>query len=105
MVVSARSAECDSDWADSGVPIAVQRRRKEVGLMGSIDSDGRMIHLCAFLQAVGHLPSAWRHPSTNPEGVDGLEHWARLANVAERGLFDAVFLADQLVVNDFGIRL
>ncbi len=73
--------------------------------MGSMNSDGRTIHLCAFLQSVGHLPSAWRHPSTNPEGVDGLEHWAHLANVAERGLFDAVFIADQLAVGEFGIRL
>lgn len=54
----------------------------------------RKLHLNAFLAASGHHEASWRHADTHPErGVD-IQHYIRLARIAERGLLDSVFLAD-----------
>jgi FMN-dependent oxidoreductase (nitrilotriacetate monooxygenase family) len=42
----------------------------------------------------GHLPCAWRLPSTDPAHAGDLETIARLAQLAESGCFDSIFLAD-----------
>ncbi|AYJ48293.1 LLM class flavin-dependent oxidoreductase [Rhodococcus sp. P1Y] len=56
----------------------------------------RTMHLALFAQGVGVSQSVWRSPRTDPAMVDTLKHWAHLAQTAERGCFDAFFVADQL---------
>jgi len=54
----------------------------------------RRLHLNAFLMAHGHHEAAWRLPGADPEAETDIEHWKRLARIAEAARFDAVFLAD-----------
>lgn len=59
----------------------------------------KYLHLGAFIRGPGHHLAAWRHPSVGPVGLD-FEHYRRAAAIAERGLFDTVFLADSLAVRN-----
>jgi alkanesulfonate monooxygenase len=54
----------------------------------------RQFRLGAFIQATGHHISAWRHPNTQIDAGLNFEHYKEITQTAERGLFDAVFLAD-----------
>lgn len=54
----------------------------------------RQIRLGAFLQATGHHVAAWRHPQSQADAGINLGHYKALAQEAERGLFDMVFVAD-----------
>ena len=58
----------------------------------------RKIRLGAFLPGGGQHVAAWRHPDQPVDGATSLEFHKRLAQTAERGLFDAYFLADGLAV-------
>jgi FMN-dependent oxidoreductase (nitrilotriacetate monooxygenase family) len=55
------------------------------------------LHLNAFLWDVGHHEAAWRLPESDPYAVWDVEHYKRLARIAERGLMDSLFLADSPV--------
>lgn len=59
----------------------------------------RKIRLGAFLPGGGQHVAAWRHPDQPVEGATSLEFHKRLVQTAERGLFDAYFLADNLSVS------
>ncbi len=63
----------------------------------------RKIRLGAFLPGAGQHIAAWRHPGSNEAGPLNFEHYKRLAQTAERGLFDAFFLADGLAANFGGV--
>lgn len=63
----------------------------------------RQLRLGAFLPGAGQHIAAWRHPGSNAFGPLNFEHYKRLAQTAERGLFDAFFLADGLGVNFSGV--
>jgi alkanesulfonate monooxygenase len=54
------------------------------------------MHLGAFMWGVGHHLAAWRHPSSDPSLVTDWRHYVRLAQIAERGTFDAIFFADNV---------
>ncbi len=54
----------------------------------------RQMHLGAFLYPTGHHVAAWRHPQAAADAGINLGHYQHLARVAERGLFDLIFLAD-----------
>jgi N-acetyl-S-(2-succino)cysteine monooxygenase len=54
----------------------------------------RQIHLNLFMRLYGHHPSAWQRESTAREDAFSPDWFANLARICERGLFDAVFLAD-----------
>ncbi|MET0386856.1 MAG: LLM class flavin-dependent oxidoreductase [Polyangiales bacterium] len=56
----------------------------------------RQIRLGAFISGPGHHVAAWRHPESEADGRFNLEHLKQVTQTAERGLFDAVFLADGL---------
>ncbi|AEG09026.1 MULTISPECIES: LLM class flavin-dependent oxidoreductase [Sinorhizobium] len=58
----------------------------------------RQIKLGAFLPGGGQHIAAWRHPDAPADGATNFEFHRRLAETAERGLFDAYFLADNLSV-------
>jgi len=54
----------------------------------------RQLHFNAFLMGCGHHEAAWRLPESDPFASLDLGHWAELAQIAERGAFDSLFLAD-----------
>jgi N-acetyl-S-(2-succino)cysteine monooxygenase len=54
----------------------------------------RQMKLGAFLYPTGHHVAAWRHPQANARAGIDIEHYKLLAQTAERGLFDLLFLAD-----------
>lgn len=54
----------------------------------------RELHLNAFLMEAGHHEAAWRLPESNPRADFDLDHWIRLARLAEDAKFDSLFLAD-----------
>ena len=56
----------------------------------------RKIRLGAFLPGGGQHIAAWRHPDSPVDGATSFDFHVRLAQEAERGLFDAYFLADGL---------
>ncbi len=60
------------------------------------------IRLNAFtMNSVGHLsPGLWRHPRDQSRRYLDLDYWIELAQTLERGLIDAVFIADVLGVYD-----
>ncbi|GBD57812.1 LLM class flavin-dependent oxidoreductase [Gluconobacter wancherniae] len=50
--------------------------------------------LAAFLLPTGHHAAAWRHPGSAPDAGSNFQRQLDQAKLAERGLFDAVFIAD-----------
>jgi FMN-dependent oxidoreductase (nitrilotriacetate monooxygenase family) len=54
----------------------------------------RELHLNAFLMEAGHHEAAWRLPGSNPRADFDLDHWIKLAQMAETAKFDSLFLAD-----------
>ncbi|WOQ16107.1 LLM class flavin-dependent oxidoreductase [Raineyella sp. W15-4] len=64
----------------------------------------RQLHLNAFLYYAGHHEAAWRHPSSGADRLTDLDYWTELATTAERGLLDAIFLADAPVYDDRQVR-
>lgn len=63
-------------------------------------SDDRKMRLGAFLMAGGHHIAAWRHPDAYaPAGVD-IDHFITLAQIAERGRFDMIFVEDAAAIRE-----
>jgi FMN-dependent oxidoreductase (nitrilotriacetate monooxygenase family) len=52
--------------------------------------------LLAFLMQTGGHIAGWRHPRAAQAALLDVDYFTNLAQVAERGLFDAVFLADSV---------
>ncbi|KAF0815142.1 Nitrilotriacetate monooxygenase component A [Andreprevotia sp. IGB-42] len=52
------------------------------------------LKLGAFIQATGHHIAAWRHPGSQADSGVNIDHYQQVAQTAERGKFDLVFLAD-----------
>ena len=52
------------------------------------------MRLGAFIIAAGHHRAAWRHVQTHDATETNVQHFIEIAKVAERGLFDMLFLAD-----------
>lgn len=59
----------------------------------------RQLHLNANILASGRHDAAWRLED-NPGSVTDIDAFIRIAQIAERGTFDAVFLADGPQLND-----
>lgn len=55
---------------------------------------GRQLHLNVNTLNSGFYSSAWRAPSGDPRAFVDVAHYVRVAQIAERGTFDAIFLAD-----------
>ncbi|MDH2327216.1 LLM class flavin-dependent oxidoreductase [Cereibacter sp. SYSU M97828] len=64
----------------------------------------RQIKLGAFLPGGGQHIAAWRHPDSPADGATNFDFHVQLARTAERGLFDAYFLADGLSAKFGGIE-
>lgn len=59
----------------------------------------RKIRLGAFLPGGGQHIASWRHPDQPADGAVNFDFHRQLAQTAERGLFDAYFLADGLAAS------
>jgi len=60
----------------------------------------RKLHLNVNLLHSGVYASAWRLPESNPGAFYDVGHYIDVAKIAERGKFDAIFLADTPAVTD-----
>ena len=58
----------------------------------------RQLHLCAFPHSG---PLGWRHAGAESEGDMNVDFYVRIAKAAERGKFDAMFLADNVAMNEW----
>lgn len=58
----------------------------------------RQLHINLFIQSRGHHEASWRHPAAAPQSLDDLSYYQGCARTAEAGLFDSIFLADQLAL-------
>src|ERR1700722_7412349 len=58
----------------------------------------RQLHLNLFIHSRGHHEASWRHPGTSPFALTDIRYYQDLAQRAEAGLFDSIFLADQLAL-------
>jgi FMN-dependent oxidoreductase (nitrilotriacetate monooxygenase family) len=56
------------------------------------------MRLGAFFNPTGHHVASWRHPRAQADAGINFKHYVELAQTAERGKFDMVFLADSLGV-------
>lgn len=61
---------------------------------------GKQMHLNLFIHSRGHHEASWRHPKSSPKALTDISYLTDAAQTAELGLFDSIFLADTLVVND-----
>src|SRR6187455_1133425 len=60
----------------------------------------RQLHLNLFIHSRGHHEASWRHPASSPLPLTDIRYYQDLAQRAEAGLFDSIFLADQLALGD-----
>jgi len=59
----------------------------------------RRMHLNLFIQSRGHHEASWRHPQASPRPLTDIRYYQDVAQRAEAGLFDSIFLADQLALD------
>lgn len=60
---------------------------------------GQQIKLGLSMRQTGYHTAAWRHPQVDAAGSMDINHFIRMANLAEKGLFDCVFMADSLAIH------
>lgn len=58
------------------------------------------MHLGMSIRGLGYHPAAWRHPEVPADGTLRFEHYARSAQVAERGKCDMIFFADGIGIRE-----
>jgi FMN-dependent oxidoreductase (nitrilotriacetate monooxygenase family) len=57
-------------------------------------ADKPKLKLGAFLYPTGHHIAAWRHPDAQADAGSNFAHYVELAQLAEAGKFDLIFMAD-----------
>ena len=64
--------------------------------------EAKPIHFNVFeMNCISHLsPGLWRYPKDQALQYKVIEYWQNIAKVAEKGLFDAIFIADVIGVYD-----
>ncbi|WP_407649733.1 LLM class flavin-dependent oxidoreductase [Thermaerobacillus caldiproteolyticus] len=60
----------------------------------------KQIKLAAYLIGTGMHIASWRHPDAQPTASIDVQHFIKLAQIAERGKFDMVFIPDSLAINE-----
>ncbi|MDH3602820.1 MAG: LLM class flavin-dependent oxidoreductase, partial [Candidatus Tectomicrobia bacterium] len=60
----------------------------------------RQMHLNLFIHSRGHHEASWRHPTSSPRSLFDIRYYQELAQQAEAGLFDSIFFADQLALQE-----
>jgi FMN-dependent oxidoreductase (nitrilotriacetate monooxygenase family) len=58
------------------------------------------MHLNLFIQSRGHHEASWRHPASSPLALSDIGYYKDVAQRAEAGLFDSIFLADSLAMGE-----
>jgi FMN-dependent oxidoreductase (nitrilotriacetate monooxygenase family) len=61
---------------------------------------GEMMKLGAFFHPTGNHVAAWLHPEAQIDAGTNFRHYAQIAQTAERGKFDLMFVADAVAVRD-----
>ncbi len=56
----------------------------------------KKMHINLFINSRGHHEAAWRHPKASPLPLTDIAYTVELAQKAEAGLLDSIFLADVL---------
>ena len=56
----------------------------------------RRMHLNAMIFGLGSHAASWRMPNVDPLAITRLSYWTDIAQKAENGNFDALFLGDIL---------
>lgn len=56
----------------------------------------REMHLGIFILGTGHHLAAWRHPEVPADGAEDLQFYKKVAQLAEKGKLDMLFLSDGL---------
>jgi FMN-dependent oxidoreductase (nitrilotriacetate monooxygenase family) len=59
-----------------------------------VSKQNRQIKLGMFLRPAGHHVAAWRHPLSDADAGFNFQRFVETACLAERGLFDMLFMAD-----------
>src|SRR4029453_8785649 len=60
----------------------------------------RHMHLNLFIHSRGHHEASWRHSAASPLSLSDIRYYQGLAQQGEGGVFDSIFLADQLALGD-----
>lgn len=63
----------------------------------------RKLHFGALIHGVGGHISIWKHPEVKPNQSVSIEFYTQQAQVAEKGKFDLIFIADGLFINEKSI--
>ncbi|WP_031406849.1 LLM class flavin-dependent oxidoreductase [Geobacillus vulcani] len=58
----------------------------------------RQMKFGLFLMGVGHHIAAWRHPDVRPEWCEDFTFFRRIAEIAEQGKLDMLFVSDGLAI-------
>ncbi|GFZ62749.1 Nitrilotriacetate monooxygenase family FMN-dependent oxidoreductase [Pseudomonas amygdali pv. eriobotryae] len=58
----------------------------------------RTLHLNLLFNNAGNFSSAWRTPESDPKAFLDIAYYVRIAQLAEKGMFDAIFLSDILAL-------
>jgi len=61
----------------------------------------RPLHFNAFIWPNGYHESAWRVVDDDVRNVLGLSYYTDIARIAERGLMDSIFLADNIAIAEY----
>ena len=64
----------------------------------------RQMHLNLFIQSRGHHEASWRHSEASQYPLTDIRFYQGLAQRAEAGLLDSIFLADHLAMQDDGAK-
>ena len=62
------------------------------------------LRLGAFFNPTGHHVASWRHPDAQADAGVNFKHYVEIAQTAERGKFDMIFLADNIGVREAHIE-
>jgi alkanesulfonate monooxygenase SsuD/methylene tetrahydromethanopterin reductase-like flavin-dependent oxidoreductase (luciferase family) len=58
------------------------------------------LRLGAFFNPTGHHVASWRHERAQADAGINFKHYVEIAQTAERGKFDMIFLADNVCVRE-----
>ena len=65
-----------------------------------MSSPKRQMKLGVSMIGLGYHVAAWRHPDVPADGSPNIKHSVEVAQTAERGKLDMVFLADAVGIRD-----
>jgi FMN-dependent oxidoreductase (nitrilotriacetate monooxygenase family) len=64
-----------------------------------MSTSSKQLHINVFVSSTGHHEASWRHPDASPQSNTDVKYYQKIAQIAERGKLDSLFLADSYVVD------